>query len=148
MNTLLTMCVAALGLAACNPYLTQQSVAPPGRQARMDEVRGFWGVKHYRLAISEGVAMAVTCDQGGPCERMKVESDDPSIAEVRPASLQALEQVGMMGQLPSSAFVIIAKAPGKTRVRLRSAEGKRSVYINVVAPPDTPNEQRAATANK
>src|SRR5688572_32861196 len=81
-----------IALAACNPYLTQQSVAPPGRAARLDEVTGFWGtVKHYRLEISEGVALALTCNKGAPCERVNVVSEDPAIAEVRPASLAKLE---------------------------------------------------------
>jgi hypothetical protein len=82
--------LAALGLAACNPYLTQQSVAPPGRSARLDEVNGFWGLKRYRLEVSEGVALALTCYKGGPCEKLKVVSDDPAIAEVRTASLAQL----------------------------------------------------------
>jgi hypothetical protein len=131
-------------LAGCNPYLTQQSVAPPGRQARLDEVSGFWGVKHYRLAISEGIALAVTCEKGRPCENVTVVSANPAIAEVRPASLAALEVVGVSDPTPVSAFVVIGKSPGKTRLRLRSKEGKRDVYVSVVAPPPVPRDQAVA----
>ena len=83
-----------LALIACNPHIYQQSAPPPGRSARLDSVDGFWGVKRYRLEISQGVALALTCEQGGPCEKTRVVSDNPAIAEVRPASLSALEAVG------------------------------------------------------
>lgn len=130
---LLTM----LALAACNPHLYQQSAAPPGRSARLDEVTGFWGqLKHYRLEVSRGVALAMTCSQAGPCEKVKVVSDDPAIAEVRPASLQALEAIGFRrDQQPSSAFVVIGKAPGSTWLHVSAKEGKRDVVVTVVAPP-------------
>lgn len=122
-------------LGACNPYLTQQSVAPPGRSARLDEVTGFWGLKHYRVELSEGVALALTCNRGGPCEKTTVTSDDPAIAEVRPASLSALQQVGYSTLAPASAFVVVGKAPGKTTLHVRAKEGTRDVVVTVVAPP-------------
>jgi hypothetical protein len=134
----------ALALAACNPYLTQQSVAPPGRSARLDAVNGFWGLKRYRLELSEGVALALTCNQGGPCEKTRVISDDPAIAEVRPASLSALERVGFDSNAPSSAFVVVGKAPGTTKLHVTAKEGKRDVIVTVVAPPPPPNAQTAA----
>lgn len=135
MNKLVLL--AALALAACDPHLYQQSVAPPGRSARLDEVTGFWGnVKHYRLEVSHGVALALTCNRGGPCEKMKVISDDPAIAEVRPASLEALERVGYAGdQQPSAAFVVIGKAPGATRLHVTSKTGNRDVVVTVIASP-------------
>ena len=135
----------ALALAACNPHLTQQSVAPPGRSARLDEVSGFWGLKHYRLELSEGVALALTCEHGGPCEKPNMISEDPAIVEVRPASLAALERVGYAGpQLPASAFVIVGKAPGRTKLHLKVGKGKRDVVVTVVAPPPAANKQTAA----
>ena len=137
--------VVALALAACNPYLNQQSVAPPGRAARLDRVDGFWGLKDYRLEISEGVALALTCEDGGPCHKPNLVSDDPAIAEVRPASLAALERIGYGGDAtPSSAFVVIGKAPGTTKLHLRTKDGKRDVVVTVVAPPGPPNQQTAA----
>lgn len=140
---MLALVLACGALAACNPYLMQQSVAPPGRSARLDEVRDFWGLDHYRLELSEGVALAVTCTKGGPCEKTRVVSDDPAIAEVRPASLAALQAVGLSDLQPASAFVVIGKSPGKTRVHVRAREGTREVVVTVVAPPAT-NEQTAA----
>jgi hypothetical protein len=135
----------ALALAACDPHLVQQSVAPPGRAARLDEVNGFWGVKHYRLELSEGVALAVTCTHGGPCEKTRVISDDPAIAEVRAASLSALQAVGFGDRnAPSSAFVVVGKAPGTTKLHVTAKEGKREVVVTVVPPPPAPNAQTAA----
>ncbi|HEY5926702.1 MAG TPA: hypothetical protein VIV11_33680 [Kofleriaceae bacterium] len=141
--------LVALALAACDPYLYQHSTAPPGRSARLDGVDGFWGLKHYRLEISEGVALALTCNDGGPCEKPNLVSDDPSIAEVRPASLVALERMGYGGDAtPSSAFVVVGKAPGTTKLHLKTRKGKRDVVVTVVAPPAPPNAQTAATGTK
>ncbi len=141
--------LAALALAACNPYLVQQSVAPPGRSARLDEVSGFWGLKYYRLEVSEGVALALTCYKGGPCEKMKVLSDDPAIAEVRTASLARLESNGYASSVaqPAAAFVVVGKAPGTTRIRVSAREGTRSVFVTVIAPP-TANPQTVAVSPK
>lgn len=127
----------ALALAACNPYVYQQSVAPPGRSARLDRVDGFWGLKRYRLEVSQGVAVALTCQQGGTCEKLHVVSDNPAIAEVRSASLAALESVGFNGpQQPSSAFVVLGRAPGTTKLHVTTAQkGKRDIDVTVIAPP-------------
>lgn len=147
MNKLVLL--AALGLAACNPYLTQQSVAPPGRSARLDEVNGFWGLKRYRLEVSEGVALALTCYKGGPCEKLKVISDDPAIAEVRTASLAELSGsvYSSANQQPAAAFVVIGKAPGTTRVHVTAKEGNRDVVVTVTAPP-VANPQTVASDAK
>ena len=121
-------------LAACNPTLTAQSPSPPGRTARLDPVTGFWGVKSYQLELSQGVAIAMTCDRGSPCEHMQVTSDDPAIAEVRPASLGLLQ--GYYGsQQTSAALVVIGKAPGTTTVRVHANEGSRVIAVHVVPPP-------------
>lgn len=128
--------LALAALAACNPTLTVQSPQPPGRIARMDPVRGFWGLQRYRLELSRGVAIAITCDLGGPCERMQVVSDDPAIAEVRPASLGVLQQGGLYGEQTSAALVVVGKAPGATRVHVRTNGKHRDVVVTVVAPPD------------
>jgi hypothetical protein len=140
----LALVALAMSLGACNPYLTQQSVAPPGRSARLDEVTGFWGLQRYRLELSEGVALALTCTKGGPCEKTAVISDDPAIAEVRPASLSALQQIGFSAQMPASAFVVVGKAPGKTTLHVRAREGTRDVVVTVIAPPAAANEQTVA----
>ncbi len=146
---LFAMVAAIASLAACDPHLYQRSVAPPGRSARLDEVTGFWGnIKYYRLEVSEGVALAMTCNLGAPCEKLEVTSDDPTIAEVRPASLAGLENVGYgtaTQQLPSSAFVIVGKQPGTTRIRVSAKEGSREVRVSVIAPPAPATAQTVAT---
>lgn len=139
--------LALLATAACNPYIYQQSVAPPGRSARLDAVTGFWGtVQRYRLEVSEGVALALTCNHGGTCEKMKVVSDNPAIAEVRLASLSALQQIGyglMAQNQPTAAFVVVGRAPGTTRIRVSATDGKRDIDVTVIAPPAPPTTQVA-----
>ncbi len=122
-------------LAACAPTLTAQSPAPPGRSARLDEVDGFWGVKSYRLELSEGVALAVSCYRGGPCAKLDVISDDPRIAEVHAASLGTLQPSGLAGQATTAAVVIVGKAPGTTKLHVRSEAGSREIAVTIVAPP-------------
>jgi hypothetical protein len=131
--------------AGCLPTLTAESTAPPGRTARLDAETGFWCcVKYYRLELSQGVAVAVSCNAGGPCEKLAASSDDPAVAEVRPAALTALRPAGTMGnQQPASAVVIVGKAPGATTIRVRSRDGDREVRVTVVSPP-TPVAASAA----
>lgn len=139
---------AALAMtAACHPMLVAESPAPPGRSARLDAVNGFWGVKSYRLELSQGVALAVSCTYGGPCEKLVATSDDTVIAEVRAASLQALRPVGYTGnQQPAAAVVVVGKAPGTTTVRLRSKDGGRDLRVTVIPPPTPPPTQPTTTA--
>ena len=136
--------LVASALAACSPSLTQQSVAPPGRSARLDSVDGFWGTKYYRLEVSQGVALAITCDKGTPCEHLHVASENPAVAEVRLASLAALETVGFSATTPAAAFVVIGKAPGATKLHVTAKEGDRDVVITVVSSPPPPSAQTAA----
>ena len=126
-----------LALAACGPNLSAQSVAPPGRSARLDEVRGFWGtIKSYRLELSRGVAIAVTCTDMGPCEHVRAVSDNPAIAEVRAASLGVLEKNGFLNNQTSSAVVLVGRAPGVTHVHVTSKEGHRDITVTIVGSPD------------
>jgi hypothetical protein len=128
-------------LAGCPPALTAQSTSPPSRAARLDAINSFWGVENYRLELSKGVAIAISCSSGKPCEKMRVTSDDPNIVEVRDAALGQLEQQGnayaprVYERQTMSALVAIGKAPGKTTIRVRSADGDRDIYVTVVAPP-------------
>jgi hypothetical protein len=135
-----------VALAACNPYLMAESAAPPGRAARLDEVKGFWGtVKSYRLELSRGVAIAITCNQGTPCEHVRAVSDNPAIAEVRAASLGVLEKLAFSGTAhTSSALVIVGKTPGTTRVHVRAAEGDRDIAVTIVGSPDPTLSKMAA----
>lgn len=132
MNRLCLLC--GIAVAGCAPTLAAQSAAPPGRSARLDEVRGFWGVKAYRIELSSGVAIAVNCYQMGPCEQLRVISDDPKVAEVRSASLGTLERNGF-GQATSTGVVLVGKAPGNTTLHVRTKRGKREVTVTIVPPP-------------
>jgi len=127
--------IAALG--ACNPTLSVESPQPPGRSARVDAVDGFWGLQYYRMEISTGVAIALTCNRGGPCEHMKVVSDDPAIAEVRLASLATLKQrpYGEQTQQTEAALVVVGKAAGKTKLHVTAEEGHRDVVVTVIPAP-------------
>jgi len=126
---------AAMALvAACHPNLVAESAPPPGRTARLDEVTGFWGVQRYRLELSRGVALVVSCTYRGPCEKLVATSDDHAIAEVRAASQAMLRPAGF-NQQPAAAVVIVGKAPGTTTIRLRSTDGGRDVRVTVVPPP-------------
>ena len=135
------MLAALAFLAGCPPVLTAQSTAPPSRAARLDAISGFWGIENYRLELTKGVAIAITCSDGKPCEKMRVTSDDPNIVEVRDASLAQLEQQGnalatrVYERQTMSALVAVGKSPGKTTIRVRSADGDRDIYVTVVAPP-------------
>lgn len=128
-------------LAGCPPALTAQSTAPPSRTARLDPIHGFWTITGYRLELSQGVAIAISCSSGRPCAKLRATSDDPTIVEVREASLAQLEQQGtafvprVYDRQTMSALVAIGKTPGKTTVRVQSADGDREVYVTVAPPP-------------
>lgn len=138
----------ALLLAACNPTLYQASAPPPARSARLDAVTNFWGVtKRYRLEVSTGIAVALRCEYGGPCEHMKVVSDDPAIAEVRLATLSQLEAAPYPGsyvQQPPAALVVVGKAPGKTKLHVSTKDGSREVTVTVIPAPGAANAVTAA----
>jgi hypothetical protein len=144
-KSLLVLALLVAGLSACNPYLYQASAPPPGRSARLDPVNGFWAVKRYRLELSTGIAVALNCEHGGPCEHMKIVSDNPAIAEVRIASLSSLTSIPFTyQQQPQSAFVVVGKAPGSTTLHVLVKDKKRDVTVTVIAPPGPANAQTAA----
>jgi hypothetical protein len=148
-----TFCALAIlvAMTACNPYLHADSPAPPGRAARIDPVRNFWEVvKYYRMEVSPGVAMALTCEYGAPCEHVHVRSEDPAVADIRLASLSVLKPLAYgtgHEEQTASAVVVVGKAPGSTWLHLTSREGHRDVLVTVVAspPPVTPQMIGAPT---
>lgn len=132
--------IRAIALAAlltgCLPQLSARSAQPPGRTARLDEVTNWIGaVKGYTLELSQGTAIAVSCHRGGPCRELGVKSDDPSIAEVRRASLGTLERTGIANQATSSALVVVGKAAGTTTIRVSTRNGGRTIPVTVIAQP-------------
>jgi hypothetical protein len=127
--------IAALAaLPGCELYLDARSQSPPGRIARLDEVNGFWGVYGYRIAVSHGVALAISCV--GSCEHVSATSDDSAIAELRPATLGTLEHTAWTGtQSPATTFLVVGKAPGATTVHVVAGRHRRDVTVTVLAPP-------------
>ena len=136
------MAFLLLALAGCLPTLDAKTPAPPGRAARLDVIDGFWQPSGYQLELSTGVAIAVVCEHHEPCEHMRVTSDDPSIAEVRRASLGVLERSDWdAGARTASALVVVGKAAGATRIRVHADQGDREIAVTVIPPP------KALTAN-
>lgn len=120
--------LAALALAACDPKLYQASVPPPGSIGRL-HTDNRWA------ELTEGAALAFRCEHAGPCQRATAISDDPEIADVRPAALARLEMAAWAGYSQSSTFVVVGKHPGVTRIRVRSADGDVSLKVTVVKAP-------------
>ena len=120
---------------ACGPTLIAQSTPPAGRVARLDPVTGFWGLKSYRLELSSGVAIALACYRGAPCEHLDVRSDSQNV-EVRKASIGQLERNAFSGNAqPTSGFVVIGKTAGSANLIVRGSGKTRTVAVTVVAPP-------------
>lgn len=132
--------VAVVAAAAgCAPVLEAESPAPPGRTARLDRVEGFWGVKSYRVELSQGAALAVSCQRGQSCEHMTVTSDDPTIAEVRPASLALLRpNLYGAGATTVAELVIVGRAPGVTHLHVHAEQGDRDVAVTIIPQPARP----------
>ena len=148
MNRFAFLAVVAFA-AGCNPTLSAQSLAPPGRAARLDAVEGFWGIKSYKLELSRGIAIAVTCNYGGPCAKLHVTSDDAAIAEVRDASFGVLQPSAgptyePSNQTTAAAFVVIGKAPGTTRLHVTTSDGGRTIKVTITPPPSRATQTTAA----
>jgi hypothetical protein len=138
--------VIIIVMTGCSPVLTTRSVAPPGRTARLDEITGFWGnIKSYKVELSQGVALAMTCYQMGPCTDVKITSDDPAVAEVRPASLGVLQVSGLANAATAAGLVVVGRTPGKTTVHVVAKEGKREIAVTIVPPPAAMQTQAVTT---
>ena len=136
----------ALALGACRPTLFALSTAPPGRTGWLD-------TKHRHLTVSTGVAIAFACEKlGGPCKHARATSDDPAIAEVVPADLERLQArvepgwTASTSMVPTSSFVVVARAAGETTIHVRSADGDRDLSVTVVAAPDRASAPVATAA--
>ena len=117
--------------SGCGPVLSSQSVPPPGRIASFDSNDG-----HYDLDITQGVAIAISCDHDGPCKDVVVMTADASIADVRGASVTSTERdPHMLRMLTPASIVIVGKAPGKTRVKVKTKKGSKTIHVHVLAPP-------------
>ncbi len=111
-------------LGGCGPWLYAVSTPPPGSIGNLD-------TDDERAELTAGSALAFRCDDGGPCQGARATSDDPSIAEVLPASLARLEMAAFDGFTPQTTFVIVGKSPGKTRIRVRTSDGNVDLAVRV-----------------
>lgn len=128
------LAIAALLLGACHPYLYAISTPPPGRVGWLDSDK-------RTLEVSSGVAIAFACEKGGPCKNARATSDDPTIADVVPAHLARLDEridpgfTPTVSMVPATNFVVVARAPGKTVVHVRSDDGDRDLTVTVLPEP-------------
>jgi len=126
--------------SGCGPVLTAQSLPPPGRTAALQENDG-----HYDLVLSQGVAIAVTCYNDGACQDVVVATEDEHIADVKGASIGANALAAGVGAVDrpalrystttTSGFVIIGKNPGKTKVKVKTSKGDKTIRVNILPPP-------------
>jgi hypothetical protein len=116
--------VVGLAAAGCHPSLYAESSAPPGRLGELHPITSFWGVQGYQLELSRGIAIAIACSDGDPCEKLVATCDDPAIADIRKVQNQA-----------SATVVIVGKAPGATVVHMRTKNDGRDIKLTVVPPP-------------
>ena len=137
MNRLLGFTYAVIAIAllfwasACGPSLYSQSAPPPGRTAALDENDG-----HYDLDISQGVAIAISCVHDGPCKDVVISTEDEKIADVKGASLSTLERSAYTPHTSTpSGVVIVGKSPGKTKVRVKTSDGSKTINVTVLPPP-------------
>ena len=128
-------------LVGCGPYLYARTAPPPGRTAAFDEDDG-----KYYLSVSQGVAIAINCVDGGPCKNVVVSTENESIADVKGAASGSMEYApySSVGAVPST-VVIIGKNPGKTIVKVKTSDGSKTIIVTVVPPPAT--GQPAVVAN-
>lgn len=138
--------LALVPLAGCLPTLTSQSPAPPSRVARLEPIDGFWQVKNYKLEITQGVAIALTCSSSGPCRGMKLSSQNPDVVDVRAASFAKLEDSDFgKAQATPASLVVVGKSPGEARVQVVTEDGDRTIFVTVLPPPVPTTADRAAS---
>jgi hypothetical protein len=137
MNRLLGFMWAVIVIAllfwasGCGPSLYSQSAPPPGRTAALDENDG-----HYDLDISQGVAIAIACENGGPCKDVVVTTENEAIADVKGASFSKVEKNLYTSYTSTPAgIVIVGKSPGKTRVKVKTNDGSKTIHVHVLPPP-------------
>ena len=123
--------ILLLALVGCGPTLSAQSAPPPGRIASFDS-----NDDHYDLDLSQGVAIAISCYHDGPCKNVVVSTEDESIVDVKGAAFGALEQIPYTyASITPAGIVLVGKAPGKTKVKVKTKDGSKTIHVTVLAPP-------------
>ena len=137
MNRLLAFLWAVIAIAllfwasACGPSLYSQSAPPPGRTAALSSNDG-----HYDLDLSQGVAIAIACEHSGPCKDVVITTENEAIADVKGASFSNLEHHAYTSYTSTPAgVVIVGKSPGKTRVKVKTSDGSKTIHVHVLPPP-------------
>jgi hypothetical protein len=137
--TRLVVLICVIWASACGPVLNAQTLPPPGRIATFEANDG-----HYDLALSQGVAISISCYDGGACKEVVVSTADAKIADVHGASIGANAlSAGVIEAAPrmrystatTAGFVIVGKTVGKTKVKVKTSEGSKTINVNVLAPP-------------
>ncbi len=119
------LCLLVVLCAGCEPTLAATTAPPPSAIAALDD----WD---DRIEISHGVALAFECTFNGPCIDATASTDDPTIAEVRPAISDDLDPWGgQRGPQPRTMFVVCGKQAGRTTLHLRSDDGDRDLRVDV-----------------
>jgi hypothetical protein len=142
-DRILAVALVLVSTAACTASFEGVSVAPPGRQARLETEAGFFHPSHH-VVLSRGVTLAITCtDEGLPCRRAEASIDDPRVAAVRPAHLHRLQRDGLgAATSTATAFVVTGLAPGRSTIRVSTAGHDGTIDVRVVD--DGRPAQRAA----
>ena len=133
---LVALLVCVLGASGCGPFLSAQSLPPPGRTAAFD-------ADDDHLTLSQGVAIVLSCYHGGPCRDVVVSTADASIADVKSASIGANAlAAGAAGAAEprystatTAGFVVVGKHPGTTKVKVKTSKGTKTIRVDVVPPP-------------
>jgi len=110
------------------------SSGPPNTQAEFNIVTN-------DVVLTKGVALAIACHDvwwGGPCENLRVSSDDPSIATVAFVHLDKYRSPG--GYVYSegyqqhhqrAVFVVAGVSPGRTLVRVGGDDADEVLAVTV-----------------
>ena len=117
-------------LAACGPTLSAHSGPPPGRIAAFSA-----NDDHYDLDLSQGVAISIRCEHDGPCKDVVVSTSDESIVGVKGATFGAIDLPYAYGTVTPAGVVLVGRAPGKAKVKVKTAKGSKTIRVTVVPPP-------------
>ena len=122
MRRSLLLCLAALACAGCETSLVATSAAPAAKAGAIDPI-------YKSIELSAGVALALACTYHlQPCEDTTAATTDESLAEVRPAILHELSDEDA---IPPTTFVLFAKAPGETTMRIEGTVADADYTVTI-----------------
>jgi hypothetical protein len=128
-----SLMVASWMMTGCSPIVFAASSPPVKTEAELQRPV----FENNRIELTRGVALALDCREpwfGQPCDDMKVQTDDPSIATAHIAYLEKYRSdwgyVYEEGR-QRSALVLAARAPGRTVLRIHSDDGDAMLEVIV-----------------